>query len=59
MRLPVAAWIALHSAGGNGGVGGSPTPPGGAVLSTICTSMLRGAWGMRIRELPIGRQLRA
>ena len=27
MRLPVAAKIALHSAGATGGTGGSPTPP--------------------------------
>jgi len=27
MRLPVAAKIALHSAGGTGGTPGSPTPP--------------------------------
>ena len=35
MRLPVAAKIALHKAGANGGTPGSPTPAGGAVLSTM------------------------
>src|SRR5579863_38002 len=34
-RLPVAAKIALHRAGTNGGTPGSPTPAGGAVLSTM------------------------
>jgi radical SAM superfamily enzyme YgiQ (UPF0313 family) len=34
IRLPVAAKIALHSAGANGGTPGSPTPAGGASLST-------------------------
>src|SRR6266852_914554 len=34
MRLPVATKIALHSAGTNGGTPGSPTPAGGASLST-------------------------
>jgi hypothetical protein len=29
MRLPVAAKMALNSAGATGGTGGSPTPPGG------------------------------
>ena len=29
MRFPVAAKMALHSAGATGGSGGSPTPPGG------------------------------
>src|SRR6202140_488902 len=42
-RFPVAAKTALHSAGTNGGTPGSPTPAGGAVLSTICTSTCRGA----------------
>lgn len=36
-RLPVAAKMALQSAGTNGGTPGSPTPPGGALLSTIVT----------------------
>ncbi len=47
MRLPVAAKIALHSAGANGGSPGSPTPPGGASLSTMTTSMTAGASGSR------------
>src|SRR5256886_13150539 len=33
MRLPVAAKIALHSAGAIGGPPGSPTPPSGALKS--------------------------
>ena len=33
--FPVAANTALQSAGTNGGTPGSPTPAGGAVLSTI------------------------
>ena len=37
MRFPVAAKIALHSAGANAGNPGSPIPPGGASLSTMCT----------------------
>ena len=36
-RFAVAAKIALHSAGANGGTPGSPTPAGGASLSTIYT----------------------
>ena len=34
MRLPVAAKIALHKAGGIGGSAGSPMPVGELVLST-------------------------
>src|SRR3989475_676872 len=34
-RLPVAAKIALHSAGANGGTPGSPTPPGGSGPPTM------------------------
>ncbi len=34
IRFPVATKIALHSAGINGGTPGSPTPAGGASLST-------------------------
>src|SRR5207245_11253536 len=34
MGLPVAAKIALHTAGAIGGVPGSPTPPGGSLLGT-------------------------
>ena len=33
--LPVAAEIALHTAGAIGGVPGSPTPPGGSLLGTM------------------------
>src|SRR2546425_662100 len=35
MRFPVAAKIALHTAGAVGGVAGSPTPPRAAVLGTL------------------------
>src|SRR5262249_40869966 len=34
-RFPVAAKMALHKAGANGGTPGSPIPAGGASLSTI------------------------
>ena len=34
-RLSVAAKIALHKAGANGGTGGSPTPDGSRGLSTM------------------------
>jgi hypothetical protein len=37
MRLPVAAKIALQIAGAIAGTPGSPTPPGGAWLSTMWT----------------------
>src|SRR3981189_3951817 len=40
IRLPVAAKIALPSAGAIGGTPGSPTPPGGASLSTMYTCVL-------------------
>src|SRR6266403_2164264 len=36
-RLPVAAKMALQSAATNGGTPGSPTPAGGASLSTMYT----------------------
>ena len=39
-RFPVAAKIALHTAGANGGTPGSPTPAGGASLSTMYTLVL-------------------
>src|SRR5439155_6961836 len=42
-RLPVAANTALQRAGTNGGTPGSPTPAGGAVLSTMWMSTCRGA----------------
>ena len=35
IRFPVAAKIALQTAGANGGTPGSPTPAGGASLSTM------------------------
>ena len=35
MRLPVAAKIALVTAGATGGNPGSPAPPGGSALLTI------------------------
>ena len=47
MRLPVAAKIALHSAGANGGTPTSPIPPGTASLSTMWTWVSRGAAFMR------------
>ncbi len=40
MRLPVAANIALATAGPIGATPGSPTPVGGAVEGTMCTSIL-------------------
>src|SRR5216684_5246797 len=40
--LPVAAKIALQTAGAIGGVPGSPAPPGGSLLGTMCTS----TWGI-------------
>ena len=40
-RFPVAAKIALHTAGAIGGVPGSPTPPRCSMPeSTMCTSMI-------------------
>ena len=38
MRLPVAAKIALHSAGASGGTDGSPTPPQESPPETITVS---------------------
>jgi hypothetical protein len=46
-RLPVAAKIALHSAGTNGGTPGSPIPAGGESLSTKCTFVCNGASRIR------------
>ena len=46
-RLPVAAKIALATAGAIGGVPGSPMPPGASVLGRMCTST-RGISFMRI-----------
>jgi hypothetical protein len=38
MRLPVAAKMALATAGPMGATPGSPTPVGGSVEDTMCTS---------------------
>ncbi len=40
IRFPLAAKIALQTAGANGGTPGSPTPAGGASLSTMWTFVL-------------------
>ncbi len=47
IRLPVAAKIALHRAGGTGGRAGSPRPVGGLSVIRQCTST-GGAAAMRI-----------
>jgi|SRR5579872_1711625 len=47
IRFPVAANIALQRAGMKGGTPGSPTPAGGASLSTRCTLVCTGASRMR------------
>src|SRR5207302_7168422 len=39
MRLPVAAKIALVTAGATAAVGASPIPPGGSALFTRCVSI--------------------
>src|ERR1700686_1853036 len=46
-RLPVAAKIALQSAGAKGGRPGSPIPAGGASLGTMWMYVSRGASFMR------------
>src|SRR5262245_42832571 len=46
-RLPVAAKIALLTAGSTGGSAGSPRPVGGLLVSTKCTSISGGACRMR------------
>ena len=46
MRLPVAAKIALQSAGMTGGSAGSPRPVGGLSVMRKCTST-GGAWSIR------------
>src|SRR6185312_16866307 len=46
-RFPVAAKMALHNAGANGGTPGSPTPAGGSSLSSTCTFTWYGASPMR------------
>jgi hypothetical protein len=45
IRLPVAAKIALHKAGVNGGTPGSPTPLAGTSIefSTMCVFVTVGA----------------
>jgi len=53
MRLPVAAKIALHSAGAIGGRPRSPTPPSGTDQSDVgtrCTLIWRGAASMRVTD---------
>ncbi len=49
MRLPVAAKMALHSAGANGGTPGSPTPLGGTSMPccTMCVRVSVGDSSMR------------
>jgi len=49
MRLPVAAKIALHSAGANGGTPGSPIPPGATAQSegVMCVFVTTGASSIR------------
>src|SRR5260370_37821413 len=49
IRLPVAAEIALHSAGAKGGSPGSPTPLDGTSIpfSTMCTSVTDGDSSIR------------
>ena len=49
MRLPVAAKMALHSAGAKGGSPGSPTPLEGTSMlaGTMCTSVTGGDSSMR------------
>jgi hypothetical protein len=42
IRFPVAAKIAFVRAATNGGTPGSPTPAGGALLSTMCLGRLIG-----------------
>src|SRR6516164_1847989 len=54
MRLPVAAKIALHSAGAKGGSPGSPTPLDGTSipLGTIQTCVIGGDLSMRMTWKP-------
>ncbi len=47
IRFPVAAKIALHSAGAMGGTPGSPTPAGASLLATTWTWVCCGASVMR------------
>ena len=46
IRLPVAAKMALLTAGATQGTAGSPMPVGGAWEGTICTSTT-GIWSIR------------
>jgi len=48
MRVPVAAKIALHTAGIAGGSAGSPRPVGGLFVALKCTSIAGGACAIRI-----------
>ena len=50
IRCPVAAKMALQSAGATGGTPGSPTPPDVAELGTTCTWISRGAASIRTSE---------
>jgi hypothetical protein len=47
MRFPVAAKMALATAGAAAGTPGSPQPPGGSTLGTMWTSTTGGASLMR------------
>jgi hypothetical protein len=42
IRVPVAAKIALHTAGSGGGIDGSPSPVGELLLLRKCTSISVG-----------------
>ena len=43
MRLPVAVKMAFAIAGATGGMAGSPSPVGGLLVFTKCTSICGGA----------------
>jgi hypothetical protein len=55
MRLPVAAKVALHRAGANGGTPGSPTPLAGTSIpcSTMCTRGLADARELEVVEVAL------
>ncbi len=48
IRFPVAAKIALQTAGATGGIAGSPRPVGELSVSRKCTSISGGAWAIRV-----------
>ena len=48
MRSPVAAKMALQTAGNNGGSAGSPKPVGALLVFRKCTSMSGGTWLSRV-----------